>query len=255
MNRIRSALRDFLSRHLRARSPRESFPLFNKLVFEPDKVTLADITPFKKQFGFDDIWIFHGIAMEREGKAILVSGPSGIGKSTLLRKFASLNMARPLDDGFILIGRNNGCYYIVESGLYDAMRTISILSKWLRILAKHESPYLCSDYPRDMDKGIRRGQLLHSIAFVIGALVSQNRSSVKVTSSPVRLVKLFLVKHEKDRHPPKRIGGDKIETIDAADAEEIFSKHLSCEVFHSTERGIKGLLFNRIEKNICSLRI
>ena len=255
MNRFRSELRDFLSRHLRARSPRESLPLFYKVVFEPDNITPADITLFKKQFGFDDVWIFHGIAMEREEKAILVSGPSGIGKSTLLRKFDSMNMARPVDDGFILIGRNNDCYYIVESGLYHITRTISIISKWLRILSRHKSPYLNSDCSSKMDKAIRRGQLLHSIAFVIGALVSQNRSSVKVTSSPVRLVKLFLVKHEKDRHPPKRIRGDRIETINADDAEKIFSEHLSCEVFHSTERGIKELLCNRIEKNICSLRI
>ena len=252
MNRIKNALRAFLSRHLRAKFPREALPLFNKLVFEPDNVTVADITSFKKQFGFDDVWIFHGIAMEREGKAIVVSGPPGIGKSTLLRRVTHMNMARPVDDGFILIGRIEGCYYIVESGLYAALRTISILSKWLRILARHKSPYLSCDYQGDMDKATRRGQLLHNIAFLIGSFVSQNRSSVKVTSNPVRLVKLFLVKHQKDSHLPKRIGGDKIETIDAADTEKILREHLSCEVFHSTERGLKGLLCNRIEKSICS---
>src|SRR5512135_946086 len=116
MKRIKNAFRDSLSRHLRAKSPRESLALFNKLVFEPDNVDVEDIMPFKKLFEFDDVWIFHGIAMEQEGEAILVSGPSGIGKSTLLRKFTHLNMARPLDDGFILIGKKNACYYIVESG-------------------------------------------------------------------------------------------------------------------------------------------
>ena len=134
INRIKSALRDFSSGNLREKLPRDALPLFNRLVLEPDNVTAADVISFKKQFAFDDVWIFHGIAMEREGKAIVVSGPPGIGKSTLLRKCTRINMARPVDDGFILIGRANGCYYIVESGLYVKLRTISILSKWLRIL-------------------------------------------------------------------------------------------------------------------------
>jgi hypothetical protein len=250
INRIQNALKDLSSENLRTKFPRESLPLFKKLVLEPDNVTVADITPIKKQFAFDDVWIFHGVAMEREGKAIVVSGPSGIGKSTLLRKFAHMKMARPVDDGFIFTGRSNGCYYIVESGLYAELRTIHILSKWLRILVKYESPYLESDYPSDMDKAIRRGQLLHNIAVLIGSFIGKNRSSMKGTSSPLKLVKLFLVKHEKDGYPPKRIGGDKIETVDAADTEKIFCEHSSCEVFHSTERGLEKILFNRLQKSI-----
>src|SRR4030042_5789782 len=242
INGIKNALREFSSRNLRTKLPRDSLPLFNKLVFEPGNVTVADITSFKKQFAFDDAWIFHGIAMERGEKAIVVSGPPGTGKSTLLRKFTRMNTARPVDDGFILIGRSNGSYYIAESGFYATLRTISILSKWLRILTRYESPYLSSEYLHDMEKAIRRGQLLHNIAFLIGSLVNKNRSSVKVTSRPLRLVKLFLVKHEKDSHPPKRISGDKIESVDVADTEKIFSKYGSCEVFHSTENGLERIL-------------
>jgi hypothetical protein len=160
-------------------------------------------------------------------------------------------MARPVDDGFILIGRAKGSYYIVESGLYFTLRTISILSKWLRILARHESPFLSSDYPHDMEKAIRRGQFLHNIAFLIGSLVNKNRSSVKVTSCPVRLVKLLLVKHERDSHPPKRINGDRIESVNAADTEKIFTEYLSCEVFRSTEPGLERILYNRLWKSIC----
>ena len=247
INSIKSALRKFSSRNLRRKLPRDSLPLFNKLVFEPGNITAADLTSFKKHFKFDDAWIFHGIAMEREGKAIVVSGPPGIGKSTLLRKFASLNMARPVDDGFVLIGRANGCYYIVESGLYATLRTISVLSKWLRILTWHESPFLINDYPHDMEKAIRRDQFLNNIAFLIGSLVSKNRSSVKGTSRPVRVVKLFLVKHERDIYSPKRISGDKIESVDATDTEKIFSKYVSCEVFHSTGIRLERMLYNRLQ--------
>jgi energy-coupling factor transporter ATP-binding protein EcfA2 len=250
INRMKSALRDFSSGNLREKLPRDALPLFNKLVFEPDNVTVADIISFKKQFAFDDVWIFHGIAMEREGKAIVVSGPPGIGKSTLLRKFVRINIARPVDDGFILIGRTNGCYYIVESGLYVTLRTISVLSKWLRILTGYESPFLSSDCPHDMEQAIRRGQFLHNIAFLIGSLVNKNRSSVKVTSRPVRLVKLLMVKHERDSHPPKRIIGDRIESVGASATEKIFSEYLSCEVYHSTALGLERILYNRLWESI-----
>lgn len=209
-----------------------------------------DIIPFTKQFGFDDVWIFHGIAMERKGNAIVLAGPSGIGKSTLLRRFARTNIARPLDDGFIFVGRTDGCYYVVETGLYINLRTISVISKWLRILTTCKNPYLNTDHHYDMDKAIGRGQLLHNLAVLIGSVINKNRSDAEVILNPVRLVKLFLVTHQKDCQPPRRICGETIVSINAGDTEKIFNNYSSCEVIPHIEHGLKRILYDRIQKSI-----
>ena len=226
--------------------PRESLSLFKKLALEPNMVTAQDIIPFTKQFEFDDVWIFHGIAMKWKEKAIVLSGLAGIGKSTLLRKIARTGMAEPIDDGFILVGRANSCYYVLESGLYPALRTISVLSKWLRKLSGYQSPYLNIDRYHNMVNAIKRGEVLHNLAVLIGSIVTKNRGSEGVISSPVRLVKLILVTHQNDPYPPRRICGETIKSLNAGNAEKIFNNYTSCEVIHSNEQGLRGIVCDMI---------
>jgi hypothetical protein len=191
MNTVKKIVRDFTFRTLMRKFPRSSFPVFKKINLEPDAVKASDVTAFLRHYAFDEAWIFHGIAMEREGKAIVVSGPPGIGKSTLLRKCAGSNMAKPLDDGFILAGKADNKYYVVESGLYLSLRTISVLSKFLRIVCRCRVPYRETAGHPDMDKALARGQSLSNLAVLLGAVVARDRGSEVVASSPVRLAKLF----------------------------------------------------------------
>ena len=234
------------SRNLMRKFPQESSPLFKKLVVEPGAVTAQDILSFTKQFDFDDVWIFHGIALKQNRKAIILSGPSGIGKSSLLRKITRMGMAEPMDDGFILVGRANCHYYVLESGLYPTVRTISVLSKWLRMLFRYQCPYLNNGHHRAMVKEIKRGEMLHNIAVLIGSIITKNRSSERVISRPVKLVKLLLVKHPNDCHLPRRICRETIESLNAENVVKMFENYTRSEVVHSHEQGLRRIIYDRI---------
>jgi hypothetical protein len=239
MNIVKRKLKVITSRNLMAKFPRESLSLFKKLVLEPNMITAQDIMTFKKQAEFDDVWIFHGIAMELKGKAIVLQGPPGIGKSTLLRKMARTGMAKPIDDGSVVVGKRDNCYYVLKSGLYPTLRTISILSKVLRILFRYHSPYLNADPRHNLMKAIKRGEMLHNLAVLTGSLVAGNRNSEGVIAKPVKLERLLLVTHQKDPQLPRRMCGEKIESISAIDTKNIFDKYLSCEVIASAGLNLK----------------
>jgi len=246
MNKVKRALKVFSSRNLMRKFPRESLSLFKELALEPNMVTAQDIMSFAEQFEFDDVWIFHGIAMKFKEKAIVLSGLPGIGKSTLLRKIARTGMAEPIDDGFILVGRANSCYYVLESGLYPTLRTISILAKWLRKLFWYQSPYLNTDRYHNMVYAIKGGEVLHNLAVLIASIVTKNRGSERVISSPVRLVKLILVTHHNDPHPPRRISGGTIQSLNAGDAGKLFKNYASCEVIYCHEEGLREIILDMI---------
>jgi len=252
---MKRALRRQSSVILRSKLPQDTMPLFDRLIFEPCKVDAADIVSFRKQFGLDDVWIFHGIAVEREGRAVIVSGPPGIGKSTLLRKCSRMNIARPVDDGFVLVGSRSGCYFVIESGLYSSLGNISIASKWLRVLTAYQSPYLSRGTHHGLERLRKRDELLHNMAFLIGSFINRDRSSEKAVPILLRLEKLFLVRHQEDIHPPKgmRKGRANIESLDAADAERIFSPVVSCEVLHPAGRRLDKILWDRILASIVSI--
>ncbi len=232
----------FPSRNLMRKLPRESSPLFKKLLLEPGAVTAQDILSFNKQFDFDDVWIFHGAALKQNKRAIILSGPSGIGKSSLLRKIVRMRMAEAIDDGFILVGRANCSYFVLESGLYPAVRTISVVSKCLRVLFRYQCPYLGNHRAVVRKKS---WEMMHNIAALIGSIVSKDRSSERVTSSPVRLAKLFLVADPNDDYPPIRLCGETIESLAVGNAEKILDNYASCEVINSCE-GLKRTLYDRI---------
>jgi hypothetical protein len=97
-----------------------------------------------------------------------------------------------------------------------------------------------------MAKAIKRGEMLQNLAALIGSIVTKNRRSERVISTPVRLAKLFLVTHPNDLNPPRRISGETIETPNTGDIERIFNNYASCEVIHSYEEGLRRTLHDRI---------
>lgn len=247
MNKIKKTLKAFTTRNLLAKFPSEAPHLLKKLSLEPDAVEAQDGLAFMGEFGFEDLWIFHGVAMkDRGGRAIVLAGPAGIGKSTLLRKVAGMGLAEPMDDGFIVAGMIRGQYCILESGLYPAQKTISVLSKWLRMLSGYKSPYLHDECQRDLAGAKRRGEMLHNCAVLIGSIVIRNRSSDRWSSVPVKLTKLFLVESRGDRYTPRRISGEAIESLDAVSVARIFSNYTGCEVSRPCGKEINKALYNRI---------
>lgn len=224
------------------------------MALEPDSVTAQDGLAFTRELGFEDLWIFHGVAIkDRAGRAIVLTGPAGIGKSTLLRKVAGTGLAEPMDDGFVVVAKAGGSHCVIASGLYPSLRTISILSNWLRIMVGYQSPYFFEKDQRDFEGAVNKSEMLHNLAVLIGSIIMRDRSSHEWKSVPVRLMKLFLVACQGDRHPPRRICGEEMESIDAGSAARIFSDHASCEVIHLSGKERWRALYNRILAELESL--
>lgn len=244
MNKIKRALGFWASRNLSRKFPRESSLLFRKLVLEPSAITAEDITSFTKLHNFDDVWIFHGIAMKHCDNAFVLAGPQGIGKSSLLRTILRAGIAEPIDDGFILVCKAGESYYVLNSGLYPMMKTISVISTWLKTLLRYQSPYLDGGHQYVTAETMKRGEILHNLAVLIGSIVTKNRRSERAISAPVKLRKLFLVGHPHDLYPPRRIRGETIETPDTGNIERIFNYYSSCEVIHSYMDGLRKILYD-----------
>lgn len=217
-----------------------------KLATEPGAVTPQDIALFAQQFNFEEVWIFHGIALKRKGRAVILSGPSGIGKSSLLRKIARMKAAEPMDDGFVVAGRDKCHYYVFESGLYHTVKPIAVASRWLRALFGYRCPYLRWGNHRGMVRDLKRGETLHNIAVVIGSLIARDRSSETVTSGPVKLTTLLLVEHPDDCHPPRRIGKETMEPVTVPDTVKKFENYARSEVILSHEPGLWKIMLDKI---------
>jgi hypothetical protein len=246
MNIAKRTLKAFSVRHLTSKFPREVPSFVKKLAIEPGAVTPQDVALFARQFGFEEVWIFHGIALKQRGRAVILSGPSGIGKSSLLRKITRMKAAEPMDDGFIVAGKEDGCYYVFESGLYHTVEPVAVASKWLRTLFRYRCPYLRNGDRRGMVRDMKKGETLHNIAVVIGSLIAKDRSSGAVTSGPVRLAKLLLVEHPEDCHLPRRIRKETMEPVAVQDTAKMFEDYARSEIIRSHEEGLWQIMFDKI---------
>ncbi len=246
MNIAKRALRAFSVRHLTSKFPRETPSIVKKLAIEPGAVTLQDVARFAEQFNFEEVWIFHGIALKQKGSAVILSGPSGIGKSSLLRKITRMKAAEPMDDGFIVAGKVKHDYYVLESGLYHTVKPVAVASRWLRVLFRYRCPYLHNGHRGDMVRDMKKGETLHNIAVVIGSLIAKDRSSEAVTSTPVRLAKLLLVEHPGDCHLPRRTGKETMESVPVRDTAKMFEDYAMSEVIRSHEPGLWKVMLDKI---------
>lgn len=244
MNRIKTVLHNFSSKKLKGKFPLTALTLHKKLVTEINNINETDIHPFLSIFEFKDLWIFHGVAMEKDGKGILFSGPPGIGKSTVMRSLGRKKIVIPLEDGFVTIGRTDHSYYIVESGLYSSLKVISILSKLLRIITRYKSPYL--DHRCNFKKSVARGITLHNLAVLIGSVIIKNNSSEPVKPRLIKLVKLFLVSHPSQIYLPQRAHKESFKLFTPYNTEHILNPYVQCEIIPSCQNNIKRIILEKI---------
>ena len=77
--------------------------------------------------GFDELLVVHGSAWLDEGTCLLVSGPPGIGKSTVLRDLERDGRGHLLEDGLLLVGLRAGRWHLLVTG------TLGVLDRTSRI--------------------------------------------------------------------------------------------------------------------------
>jgi hypothetical protein len=84
-------------------------------------------------YGFEELLVVHGSAWSDEGGCTLVSGPPGIGKSTVLRTLERSGLGRFVEDGLLLVGLRAGRWHLLVTG------TLAVLDRTSRIGARVRS--------------------------------------------------------------------------------------------------------------------
>lgn len=123
-----------LFRRLWERRKRGAFPA-GAVTFHLGAWTKRSITPtadassaeVMARYGLEELIVVHGSAWSDEGGCTLVSGPPGIGKSTLLRTLERSGQGQFVEDGLLLVGLRAGRWHLLVTG------TLAVLDRTSRI--------------------------------------------------------------------------------------------------------------------------
>jgi len=160
----------------------------------------------RERFNLNQLYLVHGIAVDVDGRGVVVMGPAGIGKSTVLRELIKDHKVKPIDDGFVLIGRDRdtGVFNIVPTGLYEVNQKFSRISKTLRVCCNYVSPFLVEDSSRFEGANIR-GRIIQRVSRMAGYLVVRPPAHPS-EGGKTGLDKILYVSHERDTLKPGEIG-------------------------------------------------
>ncbi len=186
------------------------YKLYNNL-----GIDWGEIESVRKKFGFTDIILFHGVAMERHGKAVVVSGPHGIGKSTTMRSLERNNIAKSIDDGVIIIGQRGNKLFVLETGTYHWRKKASIASKFFRFGSRG---VFAKGKPLDKKKiESAKKRVYVTIALpseLVASAALKDRSNESFEPREIELRKIVLLPHPQDIQKPRLIHGNKITEMD-----------------------------------------
>ena len=173
------------------------------------KVDFEEVNRLRKQFDFGNIYLLHGVAMRVNGHAVILTGPRGSGKTTVMNRLVKKKMAKPIEDGIVIIGQKNGKFFVVESGTLPWRQT--------RAKVKSLSPLKGHQISRSGLKSrtnFVEQTAIHEGAFSegIASKLTPDKSSQTHTPKTIPLGKVVRVSTETDLHLPLKINGDKIET-------------------------------------------
>ncbi len=136
-------------RHSLVRQVRRGWRSLSARAFPPEAVTFqlrvwarGRATPAERSaaanlvhnFGLSHLWVIHGNALTTPAGATVVSGPAGIGKSTVSRRLEELGDTHLLEDGIVVVGVSGSRWYVVETGTLEVLRLTSRISKRIRTL-------------------------------------------------------------------------------------------------------------------------
>lgn len=85
-----------------------------------------------QRLGLDALHVLHGTAVACRAGALVVTGPPGVGKSTVLRSLAERGVLEILEDGVVLVGQRGDRWSIIESGVGPLLERMSRTSLLIR---------------------------------------------------------------------------------------------------------------------------
>ena len=188
------------------KQPRDAITFQNRLF--RGQVDVAEVQRIKRLFRFKDIYLFHGIAMKINGSAVILTGPRGAGKTTVMRTLSKKGKATPLDDGIIIVGRNNNGLFVVESGTFPWRNTIANIKRFSPVKGQQISKKgLVQNTNRIQQTAIYEGAISETIASLIIRDKSQQTHSPTLT----KIGKLIQVSSKVDLHPAMKLQGIRFE--------------------------------------------
>jgi hypothetical protein len=166
----------------------------------------GQVRRLREGFNIDDLYVVHGTAYRFKGKTAVVMGPQGIGKSTALRALSERGDVEPLEDGYVMIGRDRDIleFKVVTSGLLDTSRRFSRISKSIRACCGYKSAY-SSEGDGNFDRARFIGASIHKVTNMLGYIfVRPTGRDGQPKDYP--LDRLIHVSHQKDTLTPAKVG-------------------------------------------------
>lgn len=154
----------------------------------------------REKLNLSEMYIIHGIALEKEGGGYAITGPPGAGKSTM-KNWMKTEGFRPIDDGWILLGkdRDNGGLKVVETGQHPMAERISRIQRSLRKCCLYKPSYNAEGAysPRT---GL--DVLCTKLALMVGKLsMSFKKPDGEFQPKAYTLERWSLMEHESDHTP------------------------------------------------------
>jgi len=182
---------------------------FQYMIFKNRVPDFAQINAIKERFSFGEMYLLHGVAMLVKGKAVIVTGPRGIGKTTLMKSLSRKGVAQPIDDGLVILGKKNHGFYVVESGTYP----------WRKLRANVKRIFPFGKGDQFTSKGFSNKSTeevaqsaLHEAAFSesLASLFTSNKSNQTFSPSIHGVSRLVAFVDKRDIHLPLRVDNNLI---------------------------------------------
>ncbi len=244
MGRVRKAVGRVTEKSAEKRLPKGALK-FPFLLQRPKEIDFAEIEGVRKRFGVSDIFRVHGMAFKTGNRTIVVIGPQGVGKSTLLRQVAAKGTATPIEDGEVVLARNASQnepgFKVIETGRHDFRTHISKISKALRTNVGFGSPYRIQGLS---EKAFRRkyawGKALGSVSELAGRLSYRRKSNEPFSPKSFGLSEVVWIQSRKDKTVPRQVVGKTIsKTTKAQIVEELKKAGIRVWTIDSTKPDLK----------------
>jgi len=181
-----------------------------------------EIAAVKKRFNLKNAYVFHGSAFLENGGATLLTGPCGIGKTTLLRKKGT----RIIEDSAVLVGRTReNELVVIDTGLRAAHLRIAKVSKMIRKLLGYEGAF----DNRNITEGRfarthKIGRGINTVAIAIGRLITPDKRNRQFTPRAFRLSKMVLITHARDEFKPMEVSEEGVRHLESDETKKLFTK-------------------------------